>query len=233
MNDKPTTVAELMQQARAKGHDSLGLANDPEAEAAFAKIGSARRYASIDDLVQLITEPNRTAVGKILADNRDLFARVQGSTHNHQAWPGGYLDHVTEVMNIALVLFRTLSAQRPLPFSLSDILLVVFLHDIEKPWKYELGEDGQLRHKPTMLTKVDHQRFRMEKLTEYGVVLSDEHVNGLKYAEGELDDYSSRERKMRPLAALAHLCDVTSARIWFDHPAVADDPWEGAKRVSP
>jgi len=190
------------------------------------------QYVPINDLIQLITEPNRTAIRKILADNRELFGTVQGSTHNHQAWPGGYLDHVTEVMNIAVVLFKALDAKRPLPFSISDILLVVFLHDIEKPWKYELGEDGHLRHKATMLTKLDHQRFRMEKLAEYGVLLSDDHENGLKYAEGELDDYSSRERKMRPLAALAHLCDVTSARLWFDHPAPADDPWEGARRTS-
>jgi hypothetical protein len=190
------------------------------------------QYVSIDDLVQLITEPNRTAVKKILADNRDLFGKVQGSTHNHQAWPGGYLDHVTEVMNIAVVLFQTLDAKRPLPFSISDILLVVFLHDIEKPWKYELGADGQLQHKATMLTKADHQRFRMAKLAEYGVMLSDDHENGLKYAEGELDDYSSRERKMRPLAALAHLCDVTSARIWFDHPVPTDDAWKGARRTT-
>jgi hypothetical protein len=190
------------------------------------------QYVRIDDLIQLITEPNRTAVQKILVDNRELFGKVQGSTHNHQAWPGGYLDHVTEVMNIAVVLFRTLDAKRPLPFSISDILLVVFLHDIEKPWKYEIGSDGQLQHKATMLTKADHQRFRMAKLAEYGVLLSDDHENGLAYAEGELNDYSSRERKMRPLAALAHLCDVTSARIWFDHPARADDPWEGAQRTS-
>jgi hypothetical protein len=191
-----------------------------------------KQYAPIDDLIQLITEPNRTAVQRLLADNRKLFGTVQGSTHNHQAWPGGYLDHVTEAMNIALVFFKILDTKRPLPFSISDILLVVFLHDIEKPWKYELGEDGHLRHKATMLTKTDHQRFRMEKLAEYGVMLNDAHENGLKYAEGELEDYSSRERKMGPLAALAHLCDVTSARIWFDHPAPVDDAWEGAQRTS-
>lgn len=187
-------------------------------------------YVPIDDLVQLITEPNRTAIKRILADNRELFGKVQGSTHNHQNWPGGYLDHVTEVMNIGRVLYWELDALRPLPFSLSDIVLVVFLHDIEKPWKYEIGPDGHLQHKPTMLTKADHQRFRMEKLTEYGVVLTQEHENGLKYAEGELNDYSNRERKMGPLAALAHLCDVTSARIWFDCPVESHDPWEGAKR---
>jgi len=37
---------------------------------------------------------------------------------------------------------------------------------------------------------------------------------------------------MGPLAAMAHLCDVTSARIWFDCPAAAHDPWEGAARFA-
>jgi hypothetical protein len=187
-------------------------------------------YLPIDNLVDLIDEPNRTAIKNILTDNRELFSKVQGSTHNHQAWPGGYIDHVTEVMNIAVVMFRELGALRPIPFTLSDILLVVFLHDIEKPWKYELGADGHLQHKASMQSKADHQRFRIEKLTEYGVQLTPEHENGLKYAEGELTDYTNRERKMGPLAAMAHLCDVTSARLWFDYPAASADPWDGAKR---
>lgn len=187
-------------------------------------------YRSIDSLVELIHAPNRMAIRRILADNRELFAKVQGSTHNHQAWPGGYLDHVTEVMNIAIALYMEMDKLRPLPFTISDILLVMFLHDIEKPWKYEIGPDGHLQHRADMQTKADHQAFRMKKLAEYGVVLTPQQENGLKYAEGELSDYSNRERKMGPLAALAHMCDVASARIWFDFPAVSEDPWTGAKR---
>jgi hypothetical protein len=189
-------------------------------------------YASVDELVGRIDEPNRTACARILAEHRTLFATVQGSTHNHQAWRGGYLDHVAEVMNIAVLLYEQLSAKRPLPFSLSDILLVVFLHDIEKPWKYELGSDGQLHHKADMQGKAAHQKFRMEMLAKYGVVLTAEHENGLKYAEGELSDYTNKQRMMGPLAALAHMCDVASARLWFDYPAASGDPWDGAARVN-
>lgn len=186
---------------------------------------------SIEQLLDLIDEPNRSACRRLLDDNRALFEQVQGSTNNHQAWPGGYIDHIREVMNLAVVFHATLSARRPLPFSLSDLLLVVYLHDVEKPWKYELRDDGQLYHRPGMDTKADHQRFRVAKLGEYGIVLTPEHENGLKYAEGELTDYSNRERRMGPLAAAAHLCDVTSARIWFDHPMQDSDPWVGAART--
>lgn len=189
-------------------------------------------YESVDDLVRRIDNPNGAACARILADHRELFATVQGSTHNHQAWRGGYLDHVCEVMNIAVVLYEQLSTKRPLPFTLSDLLLVVFLHDIEKPWKYELGADGQLHHKADMQGKEAHQQFRMKMLASYGIALTAEHENGLKYAEGELADYTNKQRSMGPLAALAHMCDVASARLWFDFPAASGDPWDGAARIS-
>jgi hypothetical protein len=189
------------------------------------------RYLAIEELVAKIDGANGAACARILADHRKLFETVQGSTHNHQAWPGGYLDHVLEIMNIAVLLYGQMNALRPLPFSLSDLLLVVFLHDVEKPWKYELV-DGQLQHKAEMQGKAVHQAFRMATLAKYGVVLTPEHENGLKYAEGELTDYTNQRRMMGPLAALAHMCDVASARLWFDHPAAAGDSWAGAARVT-
>src|SRR6185295_3639509 len=100
--------------------------------------------------------------------------------------PGGYIDHVTEIMNIAVVLYERLGELRPLPFSRSDLLLVVFLHDLEKPWKYELGPDGHLRHKANLASKDAHQAFRVKTLADAGVVLTATHENGLRYVEGEL-----------------------------------------------
>jgi len=188
-------------------------------------------YYTVEEMLEVIDEPNRTACSQILADNRKLFQTVQGSTNNHQNWPGGYFDHVQEIMNIAVVLYSRLNSIRPLPFSLSDLLLVVYLHDIEKPWKYELGADGQLCHKATMQGKEKHHCFRISKLMEYGVVITPEQENGMQYAEGELNDYSSRHRVMGPLACLAHMCDVASARLWFDHPMQENDPWTYAKRI--
>ncbi|OHA85941.1 MAG: hypothetical protein A2591_00010 [Candidatus Yonathbacteria bacterium RIFOXYD1_FULL_52_36] len=181
-------------------------------------------------MLGMVEESNRHACIRILNDNRKLFQTVQGSTNNHQNWPGGYFDHVQEIMNIAIVLYERLDSIRPLPFSISDLLLVVYFHDIEKPWKYELREDGQLHHKAAMQNKEEHQRFRMAKLAEYGVVFTTEQENGMRYAEGELGDYTNRHRVMGPLACVAHMCDVASARLWFDHPLETADPWTGAGR---
>lgn len=189
------------------------------------------KYFTIEEMIGMIDEPNHAACLRILKENRSLFQAVQGSTNNHQNWPGGYFDHVQEIMNIAIILYDRLHSIRPLPFSLSDLLLVVFLHDIEKPWKYELGEDGQLHHRATMQSKDEHQRFRMAKLTEYGIVFTPEQENGMKYTEGELNEYTNRRRVMGPLACVAHMSDMCSARLWYDHPTDDHDPWVGAQRI--
>ncbi len=190
-----------------------------------------KKYFSIDELLEMVDSPNREACQKLLDEQRQLFQVVQGSKHNHQAWIGGYQDHVQEIMNIAYQLYHLMESLRPLPFSLSDALLVVFLHDIEKPWKYELNSDGKLDEIEAMRDKEAQHQFRAKKLAEYGIILSPEQQNGMRYVEGELKDYSGWERKMNPLAALCHMADVASARIWFDHPLVDADVWEGAARI--
>lgn len=44
-------------------------------------------------------------------------------------------NHVAEVMNICMLLYPVYNGIRPLNFTLADALLVMFLHDLEKPWK--------------------------------------------------------------------------------------------------
>jgi hypothetical protein len=187
-------------------------------------------YYTAEEMIGMIDEPNQTACFNILRDNRKLFQTVQGSTHNHQAWRGGYIDHVQEIMNYAILLYGNMSMVRPLPFSLSDALLTTYLHDVEKPWKYELGSDGQLQHRKEFTEKSSHHEFRLAMLNRYGVALTSEQENGIRYAEGELNDYTNQRRVMGPLAAFTHMCDVASARLWFDYPMVENDPWDGAKR---
>lgn len=165
---------------------------------------------SIAALLDLIDEPNRSHCKKLLEEERQRFEASPGSSCNHQAWKGGYLDHIVETMTIAQRLYQPMADIHQLPFSLSDAVLVMFLHDLEKPWKYVDGMEFG--------SKVDRCTFRIGKAWEAGIVLTSEHVNALAYVEGEGDDYSSSRRVMGPLAAFCHMCDVASARIWHDYP---------------
>lgn len=162
-------------------------------------------------LIHLIDIDNREKCLKLLDDNRDRIIKAQGSSHNHQAWEGGYVDHITEVMTIATHIYNSLSEIRSLPFKISDALLVLFLHDLEKPWNGEYSTNA-------IVTKAEKKAFREAKIAEYKFSLNEMHRNALTYVEGEGDDYLPGKRVMNELAAFCHMCDVCSARIWWDQP---------------
>lgn len=192
-----------------------------------------QKYLYLPEMIDLIDEPGCFACRRILKENEKLFKTVPGSIHNHQNWPGGYWDHIREVMNIAVLFYQKTNPLRTLPFSLSDALLVLFLHDLEKPWKYEVASNGELRHKKEMSTPETEHWFRDKKLYEYGIVLTAEQKNAMLYVHGEMGDYSSRQRMMGPLAAFCHICDIFSARIWFEYPRDDfKDSWWPAERVN-
>lgn len=169
---------------------------------------------------------------EILDNNRQLFELTQGSTYNHQTWAGGYIDHVTDGMNYGRHLYALDAAfGRPLPFSLSDALLVFFLHDLEKPWRIVVGADGVVSNRLGLETKAQFKQFREMKLAEYGLVLTSAQRTGLTYVEGEFHDYSSKHRVMNELASFCHKMDNWSARGWYDYPKAQDDEWHGARRI--
>ncbi len=185
-------------------------------------------YLPIEQLIDLIDEPNRTCCHKILKDNRGLFEKARGSTNNHQTWKGGYIDHITDGMNYARHLYYfDVSFGRRIPFSISDALLVFFLHDLEKPWKIKLDANGKATKN---ITKLDAHEFRKAKVEDYGIKLTPEQENGFKYVEGELDDYTNKRRVMNELAAFCHKVDVWSARGWYDYPRNDEDGWFGAQK---
>lgn len=181
----------------------------------------------VEQLVAMIAPPNRSACEALVADHDRRLRAAAGSSHNHQAWTGGYWGHLSEVMNIAVVLHERLSALRALPFTLSDALLVLFLHDLEKPWRHGPdGPDESLRGKEAKAS------FRLEMIARYRFELGPEHLNALRYVEGEHEDYSPSARAMGRLAAFCHICDVASARLWPDHPLPSGDPWPAAEGPS-
>jgi hypothetical protein len=178
-------------------------------------------------LLQRVDQPYRSAFQQLLAQHDALFRAARGSSHNHQAWAGGYADHVREVMNIAVALYDALGQLRSLPFSLSDALVVLFVHDLEKPWAYE-EVGGAWRRREGL--KENAHAFRLAKLAEAGVRLPEELERAVFFVEGEGSHYTNRSRGMSPLAAFCHMCDTASARLWHDCPRERDDPWVGAGR---
>lgn len=156
------------------------------------------------------------ACTRFIIEHEPAFLAAPGSGSNHQAWPGGYCDHLDELFGIAAVLYRSLTALRPLPFTLADVLLTLFLHDVEKVFR---------RLPPGVLVSsryqglADDQRALQTAICEeYDLDLTPEQVNALMYTHGEGEDYRKDHRAAGPLAAFVHNCDYWSARGWPDQP---------------
>ncbi len=164
-------------------------------------------------LVKLLQENQKCVIEKVLIDYKEQFETIPGSITKHQAWVGGYKNHVEEVMNIACLLYRNMNKARQLPFSLSDALFTLFCHDLDKLIAYQKKGEVYVR-------VLDHHSAAEAALTlieqTYSYTLSFDEKNALHYVHGEGKDYHPTERIMGPLATFIHCCDVISARIWFD-----------------
>lgn len=168
-------------------------------------------YKNLDHFLNLIAEPNKSACFQIFTDNKERFEIAPGSLTKHQAWPGGYVHHLEEAMNIGTNMFEMMNNFRTLDFSLSDAILILFLHDLEKPFRY-------VEPKQEMNTEKEKKDFVQNFIDTYNIVLTENHKNALHYIHGEGMDYSRTENVQKPLAAFVHMCDTASARIWPDFP---------------
>ena len=164
---------------------------------------------TIKEFLSLLPEHNRKACLRILADNHDRFYDAPGSQGKHRAWPGGYIGHLEETMRIAISLYN--NSIHPLPFEITDAILVLFLHDLEKPFKY-------IEPKRTFRDDASKKNFIEKMMRDYDITLTPDQRNAFHYVHGEGDDYHPTKRIMGPLAAFVHCCDTMSARIWFDYP---------------
>lgn len=181
------------------------------------------RQLSLEELVELIEEPNRDACRRILEDHEALFRVAPGSLTKHQAWPGGYHDHVVAAMNKGGHEFDYMMLTRAndgLPaeeqFSLGDVMLVLFLHDIEKPWKYHPDAACPVRA-GSIETKVQRRNFRWRMMERYYIRLTGNQMNAIEYVEGVRDcDHSSTNRTAWPLGVICHMADLWSAHAAYD-----------------
>ena len=119
-------------------------------------------------------------------------------------------------MNIARLLYHTMHDKRKLEFTLTDALVSLFFHDIEKAFPSKIQALVDVGHpRPKAKNKVRYGFLHEEHVWE---LLSDMHKNAIDHAEGEGEGYRNDMRVMKPLAAFIHMCDIASARIWFERP---------------
>ncbi|MFT7144482.1 MAG: hypothetical protein ACI8QY_000534 [bacterium] len=172
------------------------------------------------DFLNDMADPRKDALLNIYTDYNDIFHFAAGSSSKHQAWQGGYADHIAEILRINRATYQALSNIRPLPFTEDSALIALFFHDMEKPFKYGPKDNTLCKnwHEHMKHNKLNWHQVKDKILDEmqkdYHFKFSSDELNALQYTHGEGDDYSPTKRIASPLAAHVHHCDNTSARIW-------------------
>lgn len=168
-------------------------------------------YLDTLQLLDHVEEPNRSIAKNLRNHLLEECPTALWSSNNHQAWEGWYFWHITEILNYAVVLYWAVEQVRPVPFTLWDTILVLFLHDLEKPYTYT-------NHTNDAYKKLSDYALRDTVIKDRWFQLTDDHRNGLLYVHGEWNDHRKDKRVQWPLAAFCHCIDTISARIYFDFP---------------
>lgn len=168
--------------------------------------------------IKQLDPPYQRACLQILEDNLDIFLTAAGSSHNHQHWKGGYLDHIAETFQIAEGIYNIFPERKSI-VHFPDALLVLYLHDIEKPFLFNYDKKGNFIIKDQRLNnKPAREVFRAEFIKKYKLPLKEKHWHALKHVEGIRDQYyTPGNRIMSELGALCHLADMASARLWHNY----------------
>lgn len=171
----------------------------------MTKTTSLEKMQVLSQYIGHIDKTNQEIITQLILDNFDRVLMAPGALESHQAWPGGFLDHILDMITIGETIYKT---QEDLPFTFGDLVLVILLHDIEKPFRYV---------EPAMpFEGATNQEIYDFLGKTYHFVLDEMHLNALKYAHGENEHYIPHKRVMKELGGYLHACDVISARSHYN-----------------
>lgn len=176
------------------------------------------------DFLNSMNDPRKNRLIQIYNNYKELFHFAAGSSHNHQAWKGGYADHIAEILRVNKATYTALEqGLRPLPFTEDSALIVLFFHDIEKLFSYGPAQNADCKKwlafkSQQNLSWESTKKFIIEDLIDKPLeqFFTSDELNALKYTHGEGDDYKKDKRVACELAAHVHHCDNTSARIFHN-----------------
>lgn len=197
-----------------------------------------------------ITEPRTTQLKKLYTDHaeRIMIMPAAGTDHHHNAWPGGYVDHVMRVIDCALEL-KTLWIKMgaAINYTEEELVFAAINHDLGKMGTEEAEQylpndsewhrknQGKLyKHNPNnpFMTVPDRSIFLLQAR---GIQMSFNEYLGIKLHDGLYEDANkpyyishARESKLRTnLPIILHHADHMAARIEFEMWNASGDSKQG------
>jgi len=166
------------------------------------------------------SEHDRKCLDKILDYVAEEFVNKPSSIGHHHFYKGGMGKHIKEVMNIALELYDLhpdwYDCKR------DDVLIVTFVHDLDKLNKYVDSEAWMKQEKyGAKMFMYAKDVLRLNKTgetvmvcAEHGLVLTPLQVNAVSFHHGGWSDEKVGMQHMSPLGIMLHCADLMSAKIF-------------------
>ena len=149
---------------------------------------------------------------------REDFTTAPAAVKYHHNWEGGLYIHTEQVMNIAVDLFNDWKDK--LIVKLDDIIIVSFIHDLDKMYRYELRPLSEKKDDKPFYTYKYKERATyppemdvMRILAKHGILLTKEQTEALAWHHGGWSDASKTYMSNSQLAAFIHVADLFSARV--------------------
>jgi hypothetical protein len=175
---------------------------------------------NIDEMLQEIENTElKEKLLKVYSDQKQAMMEMPASTKYHHSYKRGYHDHVQQVMFFAIRIYNFMGKSVVLDFSKDDIILMSFVHDMDKLEKYEeTGEykSGESKGKPKFAYELDWAIDPYAKvclmLARYGILLTDEQLHALTFHAGGWSEFVKYGSDMNQLATMLHCADMLSAK---------------------
>ena len=179
----------------------------------------------VDHLKSVQNEEYRGSLLELYNDLEGTMKHMPAAIRHHHAEIGGFYRHTKEVIEIALKFYSTLKQDFERKLILEDdVILVAFIHDLEKLDKYKFNNNYEPNRKWEKGYKETQFTFNYDKIDmddtaqvvrycyRYGIELKDIHLNALSYSHGGWS--LNPKGKLTPLAALLHGADLMSANMF-------------------
>lgn len=171
----------------------------------------------IRDYLEEVRMPSlRKNLLKLYDDIEEKLKVNPASIKYHHNYPSGLYIHTLEVMRFALEIFETYKEKMIQHFTRDDIILVSFIHDLEKVTKYRRNlsqnagiSEPYFTYNSSKLDMNDTAEV-VNLIGRYGIHLSDLQLNSVALHMG---GWSVDRGKLSELAALIHIADLMSVNF--------------------
>lgn len=149
---------------------------------------------------------------------------MPASVKRHHSFEGGYIDHIAETVFWGIELFKKISDHHKLNFNLDDVILVTYVHDLDKLLRYKKSTDawrikkGWIWEYRDDVLGFDDSAKVVQICAKFDIQLEDNHLEAISHHHGGWSDNMasvySYGKEMTKFSTLVACADLISGFIF-------------------